>query len=522
MAEASISRWEWICNQSLDSNQDTLRFIKSFLLIRLKSSLVAMNIRLGQIVFILALLLTLSCTNQVQHSEEEPVQPNIIYILADDLGYGDLSCNGQTKFQTPNIDRLAAQGMLFTQHYSGATVCAPSRSALMTGLHTGHTPIRGNKGVPPEGQYPLADSVVTLPEILQQAGYKTGAFGKWGLGPVASEGDPNNQGFDQFYGYNCQSLAHNYYPRHLWHNQNKVLLDENAGKNKEIYAPDLIQQQVISFMESNQQGPFFLYYANVIPHAELIAPEPYMEKFRGMFDPEKAYQGYDDGPKYRLGPYESQPESHAAFAAMVTYLDDCVGQILSKLEELNLTENTIIMFTSDNGPHLEGGADPDYFDSNGIYRGYKRDLYEGGIRVPMIVQWPGTVGAGTTSDHISAFWDVLPTLADLSGADQLKGIDGLSFAPTLLGQGKQLEHDYLYWEFHEKGGRRAVRKDQWKLVQYQVGNPDETTTELFNLDSDPGETTNLAEDQPEIYRDLYQKMLDARTTNPVFQFANEQ
>ncbi len=467
-------------------------------------------------------VLICSCAQPDQQQQiPEPSKPNIIYILADDLGYGDLSCNGQTKFQTPNIDRLAAQGMLFTQHYSGATVCAPSRSALMTGLHTGHTPIRGNKSVEPEGQYPLADSVQTLPEILQLAGYKTGAFGKWGLGPVGSEGDPNNQGFDQFYGYNCQGLAHHYYPRHLWDNQNKVLLHENDGKNKEIYAPDLIQQQVISFIESNQQGPFFLYYANVIPHAELIAPESYMDKFRGRYEPEKAYQGYDDGPKYRLGPYESQPQSHAAFAAMVSYLDDSVGEILNKLEELGLTENTIIMFTSDNGPHLEGGADPDYFDSNGIYRGYKRDLYEGGIRVPMIASWPGTIKAGSSSDHISAFWDVLPTLVDLSGADQQVGIDGLSFAPTLLAQGEQPKHDYLYWEFHEKGGRRAIRSSDWKLVQYDVGDPSKTTTELFNLSDDPSETTDLAEDYPEIFNQLNETMLQARTTNPVFRFANE-
>ena len=479
-----------------------------------------MTIRLIPVISALALL-TLSCTNQVQEVNQEPAPPNIIYILADDLGYGDLSCNGQTRFQTPNIDRLAAQGMLFTQHYSGATVCAPSRSALMTGLHTGHTPIRGNKAAEPEGQYPMADSLMTLPKVLRSVGYSTGAFGKWGLGPVASVGDPNNQGFDQFYGYNCQRLAHNYYPRHLWDNRTKVELDENSGKQKVTYAPELIQKEVISFIEANQEGPFFLYYANVIPHAELIAPEPYMKQFRGKFDPEKEYQGYDEGPNYRLGPYESQPESHAAFVAMVTYLDDCVGEILTKLEELGLSENTMIIFTSDNGPHLEGGADPDYFDSNGIYRGYKRDLYEGGIRVPMIVQWPGTISAGTSSDHISAFWDVLPTLAEISGAEQVEDIDGLSFAPTLLGAGDQAEHQYLYWEFHEKGGRRAVRSDQWKLVQYQVGDPEETTTELFHLINDPGETTDLADQQPEVYRELQSMMLEARTPNPVFQFADE-
>ena len=461
------------------------------------------------------------CSAPEQQSNQ-PAKPNIIYILADDLGYGDLSCHGQTKFQTPNIDQLAARGMSFTQHYSGATVCAPSRSALMTGLHTGHTPIRGNKAASPEGQYPLADSLATLPKVLKSVGYQTGAFGKWGLGPVGSVGDPNNQGFDQFYGYNCQRLAHNYYPRHLWNNQTKVELEQNSGKQKNIYAPDLIQKEVLRFIESNYQTPFFLYYANVIPHAELIAPEPYMEQFRGKFNPEKEYQGYDEGPNYREGPYESQPESHAAFAAMVTYLDHSVGEIIDKLEELGLSENTIVIFTSDNGPHLEGGADPDYFDSNGIYRGYKRDLYEGGIHVPMIVQWPNTVPAGSSSDHISAFWDVLPTLAEISGADQVAGIDGLSFAPTLLGSGDQPQHQYLYWEFHEKGGRRAIRSDEWKLVQYHIGTPEETTTELFNLENDPGETTDLAQEYPEVYQQLYTSMLEARTLNPVFQFADEQ
>ena len=451
----------------------------------------------------------------------ENTKPNIIYILADDLGYGDLSCYGQTRFETPNIDRLAAGGMLFTQHYAGATVCAPSRSALMTGLHTGHAPIRGNKGVEPEGQYPLADSVQTLPELLQAAGYRTGAFGKWGLGPVGSEGDPNNQGFGQFYGYNCQSLAHHYYPRHLWDNQTKILLEENSGKNKEIYAPDLIQQQVLSFIESNTEDPFFLYYANVIPHAELIAPEPYMEKYRGKFEPEKSYQGYDEGPNYRQGPYESQPEAHAAFVAMVSYLDDCVGEIMTKLEELGIADNTLIMFTSDNGPHLEGGADPDYFDSNGVFRGYKRDLYEGGIRVPMIAHWPGKIAAGSKSDHISAFWDVLPTLADLTGTTSVSGIDGISFAPTLFGTGPQPPHDFLYWEFHERNGRRAVRKGNWKLVQYNVEIPEETTTELYHLADDPAETTDLAQQQPEVLQEMQELMLQARTPNPVFQFAGE-
>jgi arylsulfatase A-like enzyme len=473
--------------------------------------------------FAVTLVLIISCTEkeQLSSSQSDP-KPNIIYILADDLGYGDLGCYGQTKFRTPNIDRLAAEGMLFTQHYSGATVCAPSRSALMTGLHTGHTPIRGNKEVKPEGQYPLTDSVFTLPKALKSVGYITGGFGKWGLGPPDSEGAPSNQGFDEFYGYNCQRLAHNYYPRHLWHNKTKVVLEENAGKARGAYAPDLIQEQVLSFVDNNQNRPFFLYYAAVIPHAELVAPEPYMDKFRGKFDPEHVYQGYDEGPKYREGPYGSQLESHAAFAAMITHLDDRVGALLQKLDELGIAENTLVIFTSDNGPHLEGGADPDYFDSNGVLRGYKRDLYEGGIRVPMLARWPGQITPGSVSDHVSAFWDVMPTLIDLAEAEPVKEIDGLSFLPTLLSRGNQLEHDYLYWEFHEKNGRRAVRRGDWKLVQYDIGLQGQTTTELFDLEKDPSETLDLAGDYPAVFNELKELMLQARTSSPVFEFVDEQ
>lgn len=467
------------------------------------------------------LLILLGCSGEQQPTTEIR-KPNIIYILADDLGYGDPGSYGQTKFETPNIDRLAAEGIRFTQHYSGATVCAPSRSALMTGLHTGHTPIRGNKEVKPEGQYPLPDSIPTLPKVLKTLGYATGAFGKWGLGFPGSEGAPENQGIDQFFGYNCQRLAHNYYPRHLWSNEQKVALPENNGDSTGIYAPDLIHKQAMSFIEDNSNQPFFLFYAAVIPHAELVAPEPYMEKYRGKYDPEHAYQGYDEGPGFREGPYGSQPESHAAFAAMVNHLDDCVGSLLAKLVELGIDDNTLVIFTSDNGPHLEGGADPDYFDSNGIYRGYKRDLYEGGIRVPMIARWPGKIAPATQSDHPSAFWDVMPTLIELTGAEPISGLDGLSFTPTLLGEGTQQKHQYLYWEFHEKKGRRALRQGKWKLVQYQVGFPEESTLELFNIDIDPSETNDLADDHPELVEELSELMVQARVPSPVFQFADEQ
>lgn len=462
-----------------------------------------------------------SCQNQSKKkiilSGTEGSKPNIVYILADDLGYGDLSCYGQTNFQTPNIDKLAKSGMKFTQHYSGTTVCAPSRSSLMTGQHTGHTFIRGNKEIQPEGQHPLEDKVVTLAEVLKGAGYVTGAFGKWGLGYPGSEGDPNNQGFNEFFGYNCQRMGHNYYPYHLWHNQEKIILPGNAGKNTEEYGPEVIHKEALKFLEVNKDRPFFMYYPSVIPHAELFAPEEYMAKYRGKFNPELDYKGVDDGPDYKIGGYGSQPESHAAFAAMVDYLDMQVGEIVAKLKELGVYENTLIIFTSDNGPHQEGGADPDFFDSNGSLKGYKRDLYEGGIRVPMIAVWDGKIEAGTESNHISAFWDIMPTITKIAGIETPLNIDGVSFLPTLIGK-TQPKHDFLYWEFHERGGRKALRKGDWKLVQYDVFNPEQTTIELYNLSNDIGEENNLAAENSEIVKELMNLMNSARTESEIFTF----
>jgi arylsulfatase A len=449
-------------------------------------------------------------------------KPNIIYILADDLGYGDLSCYGQKHFQTPNIDGMASEGMRFTQHYAGTTVCAPSRSSLMTGLTTGHTPIRGNKQHGEEGQWPLPANSFTIAEMLKEAGYATGAFGKWGLGSPGSEGDPNNQGFDKFYGFNCQSLAHNYYPGHLWDNQEKIILEGNSGDKFEEYAPDLIHKQALMFMEKNKDKPFFLYYPTTIPHAELMLPPKYMEKYRGKFLPEKKYEGAVPGSnRFREGAYGTQPESHAAFAAMVTLLDQKVGEIFAKLKELGLDKNTIVIFSSDNGPHKEGGADPDYFDSNGPYRGYKRDLYEGGIREPMIVWWPGKIKQGTTSDHLSAFWDVMPTLAEIVGAGTPRNIDGISFLPTLLNKSGQKNHETLYWEFHELDGRQAIRKNNWKLIRYQVFIPAKTTTELYDLDKDPGEVNNVADKHPELITELLKRMAESRVPSDIFKFQSE-
>jgi len=464
------------------------------------------------------ILFLMSCQSQNKQNSEL-IKPNIVYILADDLGYGDLSCYGQKHFQTPNIDKMAAGGMIFTQHYSGTTVCAPSRSSLMTGQHTGHTPIRGNKGWKPEGQWPLKAEVYTMAEMLQQAGYATGAFGKWGLGFVETEGSPNKQGFDEFFGYNCQGLAHNYYPGHLWDNDQKVVLEENSGDKFEVYAPHLIHQRALQFIEKNKDKPFFLFYPNVIPHAELLLPEENLAEFRGKFLPEMEFKGTEPGdPRFRVGGYGTQPESHAAFAAMVSLLDKQVGEVLAKLKELGLEKNTLVIFTSDNGPHLEGGADPDYFDSNGLLKGYKRDLYEGGIRVPMIAFWEGKIVAGSKSEHVSAFWDVMPTAAELAGIQKPDNIDGISFLPTLMGKENQKQHDYLYWEFHEKGGRQAVRKGDWKLVRYDVFTPEKTSTELYNLVNDIGEENNVAAENPELVKELLGLMNSSRVDSEDFPF----
>lgn len=438
-------------------------------------------------------------------------QPNVIYILADDLGYGDVSAYGQSKFQTPNIDALAQDGMLFTQHYSGSTVCAPARCSLMTGLHTGHTPVRGNAEVQPEGQAPMPADTYTVAHHLQVAGYTTGAFGKWGLGFPGSVSDPLKMGFDRFYGYNCQRIAHSYYPAFLWNDDEREMLWGNVASHDRDYAPDFIHEQALSFIRDNQDDPFFLYYAAVQPHADMDAPEEYMEKFRGKFQPEESYP-----EQY----YAAQAEPHTAFVAMVTVLDDYVGEVVAELEKLGLSDDTLIIFTSDNGPHMEGGHNPVYFDSNGPYRGFKRDLYEGGIRVPMIASWPGSIAAGTTSDHISAFYDFLPTMAELTNQPLLGKVDGVSMLPTLLDHDGQSVHDYLYWEFPARRGRIALRQGDWKAVRYNVDFAPNSPLELYRLSTDPSESINLAAQYPEKVAELDALIKQARSpaANPAFNF----
>lgn len=472
-----------------------------------------------KLILLLFVLITTGCRQNPISEKVYPEKPNIIYILADDLGYGDLGVYGQTLFTTPNLDKLASEGVKFTRHYAGSTVCAPSRSVLMTGLHTGHTPIRGNREVKPEGQAPLPDSAITLAELLKEEGYVTGAFGKWGLGFPGSEGDPVNQGFDTFFGYNCQRYAHRYYPEYLWDNSKKFYLEGNDWSSTVTYAPDVIQKRALEFIRNNRDTTFFAYIPVVIPHAELIVPDDeILKKFLGKF-PETPYvgrPGADYGPEMEIGMYCSQPYPHATFAAMVQRLDTYVGQIMSTLEQLGITENTIVMFSSDNGPHEEGGADPDFFNSSGGLRGIKRDLYEGGIRVPFIVSWPGTIEGDRESDHISAFWDVLPTLGELTGF-KLTENDGISFLPELMGE-EQPSHDFLYWEFHERGGKQAILKDGWKAIRLNVGDDPDGEPELYNLETDPAEKINVAMEHPDLVLKLSRIMKEERVPSKDFNF----
>ena len=461
------------------------------------------------------IIVTLICLVQICYAERKP---NVIYILADDLGYGDLSAFGQVRLETPNIDSLAEKGMKFTQHYSGSTVCAPSRCALLTGKHIGHAVVRGNTRIMPEGQEPMPADTFTLAHMFKNAGYTTALFGKWGLGGPGSVSEPLKMGFDRFYGYNCQRHAHHYYPYFLWNDHQREMLWGNFGMETEDYAPHLIQYQALKFIEENKDRPFFCYYAMIQPHAEMFAPEEYMKKHRGKYLPESSYEGTDSGKDFRKFAYGSQPEAHAAFAAMVEIMDEDVGELVAKLEDLGIADDTLIIFTSDNGPHMEGGHNPDYFNSNGGLRGYKRDLYEGGIRVPMIAYWPGEIPGDTTTDHISAFWDVLPTMTELIGEPTPEGIDGISFLPTLLQEGKQVEHQYLYWEFHERKGRIAIRKGNWKGVRHNVAINTDSPLELYDLSKDLSESINIADGHPEVVSELKALIRGARTISPIAKF----
>lgn len=464
-------------------------------------------------------------------------QPNIVFLLADDLGYGDLGCFGQTKIRTPNLDRMATEGVRLTQHYSGNAVCAPSRCVLLTGLHPGHAFIRDNRSVEPEGQYPLPADTVTLARLLKQAGYATGGFGKWGLGPPASHSTPARQGFDRFYGYLCQAKAHNYYPAYLWSDDERLALnnpnfsahqrlpggaDPNslasyAAYSGKDYAPDLITAQALEFIRANRERPFFLYYATTVPHLALQVPEDSLAEYRGQFD---------DRPYVGDRRYLPQREPRAAYAAMVTRLDREVGRIMSLVNDLGIDEETIFIFSSDNGPLFDqlGGTDTDFFQSAGSLRGRKGSLYEGGIRVPTIVRWQGRIKPDRTVDRVSGFEDWLPTLMELVAAEKLMpaGLDGISMAPTLLGNA-QPSRSFLYREFPASGGQQALRMGDWKAVRQNLI-PDRRRSEpnlrieLYNLATDPAESHDVAEDHPQIVEQMATIMRNEHKPSAEFPF----
>jgi len=463
--------------------------------------------------FMLSFLLTLTTLALAQKKDQ---RPNIVLIMADDLGYGDLGVYGQQKIETKHIDSLAAKGMKFDNFYAGTSVCAPSRSSLMTGQHTGHTYVRGNKEIEPEGQQPLADSVQTFAMLLQQAGYTTGAFGKWGLGMVNTSGAPNQKGFDEFYGYNCQRQSHRYYPTHLWHNKERIELNDNGLMAQGQYAPALIQEKTLEFIDENRERPFFLYVPTVLPHAELSGPDDkYYQLYANRFD-EKPYKGNDYGPQATVPGYASVEKPHAMYASMVSRMDAYVGQIVDRLRKNKLLDNTIIIFTSDNGSHKEGGADPNFFNSSGGLRGNKRDLYEGGIKTPFIVYWQGKVAEGKTSSYLGAFWDIMPTMVEVAQANKPHYTDGISFVPTLLGNNKQQkQHQYLYWEFHEDGGRQALRQGDWKLILQKVTSS-QPSAELYNLKQDPKEQNNIARENPNKVKELRQLIEKAHVESDIF------
>jgi arylsulfatase A len=412
----------------------------------------------------------------------DDAKPNIVVLLCDDLGYGDLGCYGQTKIKTPNLDRMAAEGVRFTQAYAGTTVCAPTRCALMTGLHIGHAPIRANRELKPEGQEPLPEGTFTVARLFQAAGYKTAAFGKWGLGFVDSSGSPDKMGFDLFFGYNCQRQAHNFYPDHLWRNRQRVELD---GKT---YSHDLIVSESLRWVRENAQSPFFLYLPVTIPHPQYQVPD--------------------------LGPYANEPwpEEMKKYAAMITRLDGDVGRLLALLKELGIDERTLVIFTSDNG--AANKAVLDLFQSNGPLRGTKRTMYEGGIREPAVARWPGKIKPGTTNDTPWAFYDFLPTAAELIGRPLPVGVktDGISIVPALLG-GTMPKREYLYWELHEPRFMQAVRMGDWKGIRYgSLTAP----MELYDLAKDPQEAQNVAAVYPEVVSRIASLMKAAHVEAPQF------
>ncbi len=463
-------------------------------------------------------------------------KPNIVFILADDLGYRELGSFGQMKIKTPNLDRLASQGMKLTQHYCGNAVCAPSRCVLMTSKHPGHATIRSNKSTPPEGQWPIFDEDVTLAEVLQGQGYVTGAFGKWGLGGPGSCGDPMAQGINRFFGYNCQSHAHSYYPSYLWDNDKHIALNNNPpvpghkGLAKgadpsdprsydefkgQDYAPDRINAAALEFVRANKDRQFFLYYPTVIPHVALHVPDEELKPYLEL--------GWKDPPFSKASGYGYTPHftPRAAYASMITRMDRYVGNVLNLLDELGLSDNTIVVFSSDNGTtHLGEEVDYTFFESVGELRGLKGSLYEGGVRVPTLVRWPGKVKAGSENDRVSGFEDWMPTLLDLLDKSEAvpDDVDGISLAPTLLGK-HQDPRPFLYREFPSYGGQQTIRVGDWKAVRQNMTRADSISkvkTELYNITEDISEKNDVAKQHPDIVAKLEKMMAENRVPSEVF------
>lgn len=459
------------------------------------------------------------CKNKDSKISQDENKPNIILIMADDMGYGEAGCYGQEIIKTPNIDKLAENGMKFTRFYAGSAVCAPSRCVLMTGKHTGHSYIRNN-GQPKEkntitvfpGQNPIPDSEITFAELLKTQGYTTACIGKWGLGSQGTSGDPNNQGFDLFYGYKCQVHAHNHYPNFLWRNDKMETLE---GNDRTLYgaqhSQDLFTKEALQFIDQNKNSPFFLYLPFIIPHLAIQTNEAFLEKYKDSI-PESEYEHRG---------YIQHPVPHAGYAGMISQMDDGIGQVMKKIKGLGLDKNTIIIFTSDNGPTYGrlGGADSDYFNSSGPLSGRKGSLLEGGIREPMVVSWPGKIMPSTVTDLPSAFWDVLPTICELSGSEIPDNIDGISFLPTLLGEDKQEKHETLYWEFPAYGGQAAITDGEWKLlVQNLISKNKQISIQLFNLKEDIAEQNDLSSKYPEIVSKLLNEMKDSHVPSDLFKF----
>lgn len=450
-------------------------------------------------------LLLASPVCNAQNAVATTERPNVIYLLCDDMGYSDIEAYGQQMIHTPNLTRMANEGMSFTQFYASTAVSAPSRASLMTGQHTGHTLIRGNYEIQPEGQYPLDPNVETIGHLFQQNGYTTGCFGKWGLGYPGSGGEAFNMGFDEFYGYNCQRKAHSYYPQYLWDNDQKEY--QNGA-----YSQDAIHSRALQFIRNNKDKAFFGYFTYTIPHAELCQPQDsIVQMYEGKFYEPKAW--------YNNGDYGTATNPRTQFAAMITRLDTYVGQIMDELERLGIADKTLFIFTSDNGYHQEGGADPAFFNTEERLRGYKRALYEGGMRVPFLAWWPGTITPGSISHILAAGWDIMPTCVELLGDDEnwrTEAMDGLSILPTLTGNGTQEEHDFLYWEFHEENGRQAVRAGDWKLIRQNVKNS--PYLELYNIANDPAETTNIMSQYPAKVTELQTIMDREHVHSSLFNF----